>query len=147
MNIFQLICSFIWIVDVGSLVVVVCMFGISLVVVGQNIVWLEVYLGVCLFNCIICMLVLIECGVLYLVEVCYIECDLQWVQVVVIDLEVILQGCLCVVSIVVFGWYVLVLLLLVLQVCYLWLEIELLFIDCVVDYVCEDVDVSLWIEQ
>lgn len=71
---------FVKVVEVGFFVVVVEVLDLLLQLVGKYIQVLEYYLGVCLFNCIMCKQSLIDFGQVYLVWVWVILEEVEGVE-------------------------------------------------------------------
>lgn len=66
MIVFDDFCLLVCIVDVGNFFVVVCQFGWLFVIVSVVFKCVEIEFGVCLFECIMCSMWLIEVGQCYL---------------------------------------------------------------------------------
>lgn len=108
---------------------------------------IEDWFGVCLLNCIICSLLLIDVGYFYLVQICYVIDEIDWVEEMIVLMYYELIGLLKIVVFVMFGMYVFVLVIDVFKMCYLVIVLEVMIVDCYVDFVLEGFDVGLLLFQ
>lgn len=114
-----------------------------LVVVSKNVVELEVYFKVCLINCIICSMSLIEVGEVYWQCLECIFDDFEVVDVVFILMQQGFSGLLWVSVLLIFVFICLILVILVFFQCYLDLCLELFLQDGCQDLIVEGIDLVL----
>lgn len=140
MDCIELIQIFVCIVEVGSLLVVVVQLVIMQFIVSCCLQVLECLLGVCLLQCFIYVMKMIEDG-----ECCY-ECVKEllvgWDE---FESELCgvcqyVEGMLWVVVLYVFGQKQLIVFLLQFMQCYLCIIVEWLLYDCVVDFISQGID-------
>lgn len=106
---------------------------------------LEVCLGLCLMQWIIWWFLLIEVGSFYL-ECCkQIVVVLEEVDDLLLVGSVKFVGLLCINVFVIFGILYLVLLWLIFLECYLEVELDIIFLDCIVDIIDEGYDLVICI--
>lgn len=136
---------FICVVDVNSFMWVVDMFVMLCVLVMIIIQNFEVLFGVCLMYWMMCWLLLMLEGVVY-----YEYCMKIIVEIVEVDVSFQIGNCklsgvLCVYMLSLFGWCIVLLLLLIFWQCYLDIMFELGLFDCYVDLVEEGIDCMIWV--
>lgn len=134
-------CLFIWIVEWCSFICVVQDLVLFCFIVIEVMQWLEVWLGVCLFECIMCQVCFIFDGEVYYQCCMVIFVEIEEVEVVFIGvwfvglLWVDVQGILV--------QYFMLFDLFVFFVCYFDIQLCIGVGDCYVDLVCEGVDCVL----
>lgn len=138
---------FICVVEYYSFIQVVQSLGMQKFMVSWCIVLLEECLGVCLFNCIICKLCLIEVGQVYY-ECCWqIMYDFVEVEQVVMQLQQVLLGLLWIILLIEFGQMFFVSLLGDFMCQYLQIIVEVELVLCSVDLLQEGVDIVIMVGQ
>lgn len=144
---FFVIFVFVCVVEVNSFVVVVVQFGMMFLGVSWVVFWLEVWFGVCLLFCFICLLWLIEDGVVFYVCCKEIFVDFNEVIEVLGEVSCELVGKLCVGLLLGVGCVVLILCLVEFEKCYFGICLELLMSYQFGDFNGEGIDCVICVGQ
>lgn len=139
---FVVLCVFDVVVCYFSFICVVDELGMIQVVVSYQICLLEEWLGMLLFLCKLCEVMLIECGVLlvwFMIDVFDMLCEVYFVFLVDVVLMLLILIVLIFVGVWLLYW------LGKFQLDYFNLVVCLEISDDVVDFVCEDIIVVIWL--